>query len=79
MSELHKCLLCGGSMEKKMIKFDLWVDNSLIVIESVPAEVCVSCGEETFDPQVSKQIDQIAKTRKNPTKEMTIPVFSLAA
>jgi YgiT-type zinc finger domain-containing protein len=79
MSDFNSCLLCGGNMEKKLVNLDLWVNNSLIVIESVPTEACISCGEETFDPEVSKQIDRIAKTRKNPKKKITIPVFSLAA
>ncbi len=50
----ENCPICGGKLENRRVKLDLWVGDSLIVIENVPAEVCMVCGEEAYTPGTSQ-------------------------
>jgi YgiT-type zinc finger domain-containing protein len=36
-----KCQVCGGSVTERRIRQDFWVKERLLVIEGVPAGVCV--------------------------------------
>ena len=73
----ENCPICGGRIKNQLIKLDLRVENSLIVIEDVPAEVCTVCGEEAYTPETSQSIDEVIHAKTTPIKETIIPVYSL--
>jgi HTH-type transcriptional regulator/antitoxin MqsA len=74
----EKCPVCGGKIKNQIVKLDLWVEDSLIVIEDVPAEVCMVCGEEVYTLETSRKIDEIIRAKTAPKKEIITPVYSLA-
>ena len=71
-----RCDVCGGEVKKEKIIFDLWVNDELLIIEDVPAEVCQKCGEQVFTPSVTNQIQKIAKSELRPQRTITAPVIS---
>ncbi len=72
------CPVCGGQIKNQLVKLDLWVGNSLIVIEDVPAEVCTVCGEEAYTPEISQKVDELIHAKTAPKKEIITPIYSLA-
>lgn len=74
-----KCAICGGNVEKKTTKLELWVDGKLLVIEDVPAKVCENCGENYFSAKVSKQIDKLLESKLKALRKLEVPVFSFKA
>ncbi len=79
------CTICNGNLRKDIVKLDLWVDNELVIIEDIPAEVCNQCGEKYVSAKVSKDIDKLLEKRSNAKKkieayvlkwEETTPAFS---
>ena len=53
--------------------------KELVVIEDVPATVCGNCEEQVFTPEVTRQVQAIAKERKGEARTIVVPVFSLQA
>ena len=51
-----KCVFCGGKLERKNVAFRYEEDNNYFFVEEVPAEVCTSCGEKTYSPEVTDKI-----------------------
>ena len=74
-----KCLVCYHDMVERKITLDLRIGEDLVVIEEVPATVCENCGERVFTPEVTRQVQAVAQERKERTKTILVPVFSLGA
>ncbi|MBU1252477.1 MAG: AbrB/MazE/SpoVT family DNA-binding domain-containing protein [Nanoarchaeota archaeon] len=54
----EKCVLCDGKLEKKNVNYNIYGKS----IGKFPASVCDSCGEQWFDEDISKKIQE--KERK---------------
>ncbi len=53
----NKCVLCNGNLKKKLVDYKVYGEN----LGKFPAMVCDSCGEQWFDEQTSRKIEQAEK------------------
>ena len=53
------CEECRGKIIQRKVEFKLYGES----LGFFPAQVCVSCGEEVFDEEVSDKIDAAAKQK----------------
>ena len=74
-----KCLVCHHDMVERKVTLDLRIGEELVIIEEVPATVCENCGEQVFTPEVTRQVQAVAQERKEKTRTILVPVFSLGA
>ncbi|MGD0857450.1 MAG: YgiT-type zinc finger protein [Dehalococcoidia bacterium] len=75
MSDAYVCPTCGGVLEDRMIQMDFRYKGKLIVIEDIPSQVCVKCGEKLIAAAISKDIDKILASDEKPVRNMTVPVL----
>ncbi len=72
---MKTCYLCRGEVVKKRVNVKRIFDQRMIVIEDVPAEVCIQCGEQYFSPDVVLKMEKIKKAKKFPGEQMLeVPV-----
>ncbi len=71
-----KCIFCGGKLERKNVTFNYEEDNKYFFVENVPAEVCTSCGEKTYSPDVTDKLLKYSKKQFKPSKTIEVPVYS---
>jgi YgiT-type zinc finger domain-containing protein len=57
------------------VKYTLEVDDKLIVVENVPARVCVETGEQLFTPETVERLQKLAAGKTKPKRVMEVPVF----
>ncbi len=55
------------------------VNGKLVVIEHVPARVCIETGEQLFSPSTVERIHQIIRGNSEPSRFVQAPVFEFAA
>jgi YgiT-type zinc finger domain-containing protein len=55
------------------------LDGTLVLIENVPARVCVETGERFFSPETVERLQQTLWSKKKPDRVIEIPVFEFAA
>ena len=67
-----KCFMCKGETEKKLVNYLVDIDNTIIIIKEVPANVCKQCGERYFDNDVMKNLEKIIDEVKKVSIEMSI-------
>lgn len=74
------CHVCGERMEEKQIKQGFWIKGELILIEGIPAGVCVQCGEKVVNADVGRRIAALTGDTKGLQKAqmMSIPVLQFA-
>ncbi|MGE5339614.1 MAG: type II toxin-antitoxin system MqsA family antitoxin [Gemmatimonadota bacterium] len=76
------CTNCGSAdLQARQVRSAFWQDDRLVVVEDIPAMVCVACGERFYDDTTAIVLDLLHGERFPPEKargEMRVPVFSFA-
>ena len=58
---MHQCLLCKGKLEKGKVNHVVDIDDLIIIIKKVPAEICKQCGEYYLDHKVAQKVEDIVE------------------
>lgn len=53
--------------------------GKIIVVENVPARVCVETGERLFSPETVERLQQMIWTQEEPVRILETPVYEFAA
>lgn len=70
------CEVCAvGERIPQRIRYSLTVDNRLILVDHVPAEVCDRCGEVTLAPNVVERLQQTIWQQHPPARVIETPVY----
>ena len=56
---MKKCPLCGGELQHGQTAAPFFIDEKIIIIKDVPAEVCADCGEAFTKSSVAGRIEDI--------------------
>jgi YgiT-type zinc finger domain-containing protein len=67
------------TMESKQVTYTIEVDGRIVVIEHVPARVCLETGEQFFSPETVERIHAIIRGERRPVRTMQTPVYEFAA
>lgn len=75
------CSQCGGTrLRSHIVRSAFWDDDRLVVVEDIPAAVCMDCNERYYDDTTVVLLDLLRGDGFPPEKalrEITVPVFSL--
>lgn len=63
---MKKCYICNGDVEDKRVSVEREWNGKKMVIEDVPAKVCVQCGEQYLDGKTTLRLEKIKKTNDFP-------------
>jgi YgiT-type zinc finger domain-containing protein len=75
--EGETCEYCGGNLTEKRVTLHRKVKGHYILIEHVPAGVCVDCGTRYYAANVLKTIEESVRGRRKAKREVLVPVYSL--
>lgn len=64
---------------EQKVTYTLEVDRRFVIVENVPARVCVETGERFFSPEVVAQLQKIIWEQRKPVRTIETPVFEFAA
>jgi YgiT-type zinc finger domain-containing protein len=67
------------TMENRQVTYTIELDGRIIVIEHVPARVCVETGEQFFSPETVERIHAIVRGERKPARTVQTPVYDFAA
>ena len=68
------CTLCGGDVEHQATRVIEEFGDEILVVEGVPAGVCVCCGEKEFAPDTIRRLERIRQERGRITARRAVPV-----
>ncbi len=63
------------TMVEKTVTYVLELEGKLIIIENVPARVCLETGEKYFSPETVEKIQETIWSKKKPSRILETPVF----
>lgn len=73
------CEHCDGEIVDRRVTVHRRVDGHYVIVEDVPAGVCLACGMRYFSASVLKSIELTVRDRLNAKREEVVPVYSLAS
>ena len=76
--KVKKCPLCGGEMKSGKTAASFFIDEKIIIIKDVPAEVCADCGEAFTKSSVAGRIEDILDKAEILHTEMSVLHFKAA-
>lgn len=60
---------------EQRVNYTLEIDGKFIIIENVPARLCVETGERFFSPETVERLQQIIWKRNKPSRMLEVPVY----
>jgi len=60
------------------VTYSIDIDGKLLVIEHVPARVCIETGEQLFSAETVERIQQLILNKHKLTRVMQVPVFEFS-
>ena len=74
INKIETCDFCGGKVMNDYRTIDFHYKRKLLIIENVPVNVCVECGEKYYNAEVWKQLEKIANSRITPKRKIVVPI-----
>ena len=74
----RKCPLCGGELLPGQTAAPFFIDQKIIIIKDVPAEVCADCGEAFTKSSVAGRIEDILDKVEISHAEISVVHFKAA-
>ena len=63
---------------EQKVTYTLESEGKFIIVENVPARVCVETGERLFSPETVERLQKIAWEQKKPKRVIETPAFEFA-
>ena len=61
-----------------MVTFSYEEDGKYLLVENVPALVCIKCGQKMYSPEVTDKLLRFARDEFKPVKTIEVTVFDFA-
>ncbi|MDD3050062.1 MAG: type II toxin-antitoxin system MqsA family antitoxin [Candidatus Cloacimonetes bacterium] len=74
---MEKCPVCKGEIKLGFTTFTVDLEETIIVIRKVKAQVCDQCGESWIDDSTSLLIEKIVEEAKK--KHSQVEILTLTA
>jgi YgiT-type zinc finger domain-containing protein len=70
------CQVCGSTESKLEEVNEVFViDGRRVLVEAIPAQVCVRCGVATFSRETTERIRRMVHGEAKPVREDKVDVF----
>ena len=74
-----KCHVCGNETTRdEWVSEVLEVDGRRVLVEHIPAQVCMRCGEVVFSRETTERIRLLVHGAGCPIRTVPLDVFELA-
>ena len=67
------------TMIEQKVTYTLEKDGKFVIVENVPAKVCLETGEQFFSPETVQRLQQMIWEGEKPKKIIETPVYEFAA
>ena len=67
-------------MRADTVRTAIWMQERLVVVEDIPAQVCDACMEQFYDDDTTDALRRLTEegfASATPKRELLVPIFSL--
>ena len=71
---MKQCYFCKGAVRDARVRAIREYDGQVVVLDDVPALVCVQCGEQFFEGSVVEEMERLAHNTDG-AHELRVPLL----
>jgi HTH-type transcriptional regulator/antitoxin MqsA len=76
---MFRCQVCGATeVRSEVVSEAFLIDGLPVLVEGIPATVCVRCGDTTFSRAATERIRRMVHGKTQPVRSMRADVFAFA-
>ena len=76
---MFTCPVCHSQESREELVEEIFqIDGKYVLVDRIPATVCVRCGEETFSRETTEKVRLLVHGDAKPTKSLALQVFDFA-
>lgn len=75
----RECPVCHHAMHAALVRHVQTWQETVVMFEHVPAEVCAQCGEHLCTGEVVDRLNNLLWSLAPPTRTVAVAVYDLAA
>ena len=72
----ENCEYCTGQIVEKRVTLHRKVKGDYVLIENVPAGVCVDCGTRYYTANLLKIIEESVRGQRHLDRKIIVPVYA---
>jgi YgiT-type zinc finger domain-containing protein len=70
------CPVCHSQESRQELVEEIFqIDGKYVLVDHIPATVCVRCGEETFSRETTEKVRLLVHGQTRPGKSIAVEVF----
>ncbi len=73
--EDNRCYFCGGKLVPRVTMLPFVIQDHVVIIKNIPAEVCTQCGEAVLDSPTARRVDQLVRQARQSGFEVSILAY----
>jgi YgiT-type zinc finger domain-containing protein len=71
---MHICQACHvGKMLYRKVPYIQWYERNLLIVDRIPALVCDTCGERSYDLQALENLHRLLNSPSSWSREAAFP------
>jgi YgiT-type zinc finger domain-containing protein len=76
-ADVFRCHVCGATQARQEFITEVFtIDGKRVLVENIPATVCVRCGEVTFSRETTERIRRMLHGEAKPVRAEVLEVFT---
>jgi YgiT-type zinc finger domain-containing protein len=74
---MFRCQVCGNTESHgEQLNEVFNIEGRLVLVESIPATVCLRCGDVTFSRDTTERVRRMVRTQARPIRSKQVSVFA---
>lgn len=74
-----KCLICRGTVKRGTTNLPIEIENGVLFIKGVPADVCTQCDEAFIPDEAASIVEKIVARARKTKVELEVISFGAVA
>lgn len=76
---MFTCSVCQSHESREQLTEEIFqIDGKYVLVDRIPATVCVRCGEETFSRETTEKVRLLVHGQARPIKSIQLDVIDFA-
>ncbi|MEW5988874.1 MAG: YgiT-type zinc finger protein [Chloroflexota bacterium] len=76
---VFRCHACGGTeARQELVSEVFYVDGRFLLVEEIPAQVCLRCGEPSFSRETMEKVRRLVHGEAEPERSVELDVYAYA-
>jgi len=76
---MFECQVCGNKTSRAEFVNDVFtVEGRRVLVEHIPAQVCLRCGEATFSRETAEKVRLLVHGEARPVRTVPLDVFAFS-